>query len=313
MTNRAEETISNHYFEIVIEVDESLVEPWSDHLMNAGALSVTIEDVHANTENEIAKFGEPGASDDCIGWPLSRLTLLFDQSFDYHHCLHAIAAELNLPLPAISSTKQLIDQDWVRLTQSQFTPIEIGRKIIVIPSWHDTHQENSSALMRPTQIILDPGLAFGTGSHPTTQLCMEWLEDNIKPHDQVLDYGCGSGILSILAKLCGAAHVVGIDVDAQAVQSAKANKEFNNCSIDFFDANYPLEETFDVVIANILSNPLKVIASLLCSKVKKQGYLALSGILERQADEMIAHYQPLIELKIWRQQDGWVCLTGQKL
>jgi len=202
------------------------------------------------------------------------------------------------------------DADWVRLTQSQFEPIHIGKNIWVVPSWHEAPD--------PDALILevDPGLAFGTGSHPTTRLCMEWLEAHPKPGKTVLDYGCGSGILAMVAKKLGAGSVTGVDIDEQAIESAKLNAERNACEIDFhvpdaFVASKHGEERFDIVVANILSSPLKLMAPMLSGRVAEGGSLILSGVLARQAEEVAAAYAPFIKLGVWAELDGWVALHGQ--
>jgi ribosomal protein L11 methyltransferase len=220
--------------------------------------------------------------------------------------LTAAANELGLSPAPTFSTREVEEQDWVRLTQSQFDPIPIGERIWVVPSWHDAPDPDALVLE------LDPGLAFGTGSHPTTRLCMEWLEQSVAPNQSVLDYGCGSGILAILAKKCGANPVYGIDIDPQAVESARHNSERNRAEVAYgLPEDCPAGE-FDIVIANILSNPLKLMASMLSSKVKPGGRLALSGILARQADEVARVYQQWIDIAVWREHEGWVCLTGTR-
>jgi ribosomal protein L11 methyltransferase len=198
------------------------------------------------------------------------------------------------------------DQDWVRLTQSQFDPIPVGKRIWVVPSWHAAPDPDALVLE------LDPGLAFGTGSHPTTRLCMEWLEQSVEQNQSVLDYGCGSGILAILAKKCGANPVIGIDIDPQAVESARQNSERNRADVTYgLPADLP-EGQFDIVVANILSNPLKLMASMLSARVKPGGRIALSGILARQADEVAAVYARWIDISVWREHEGWVCLAGTR-
>jgi ribosomal protein L11 methyltransferase len=197
----------------------------------------------------------------------------------------------------------------VRLTQSQFDPIHIGKNIWVVPSWHDAPDPNGLVLE------LDPGLAFGTGSHPTTRLCMEWLEAHAPQGLSVLDYGCGSGILAMVAKKLGAAQVFGVDIDPQAIESARYNSERNHCEIDYSlpeeFAGSPHPQRFDVVVANILSSPLKLMAPMLSARVVVGGSLVLSGILERQADEVAAAYAPFITMSVWAAHEGWVVLAGQ--
>jgi ribosomal protein L11 methyltransferase len=201
----------------------------------------------------------------------------------------------------------------VRLTQSQFEPIHIGTNIWVVPSWHEAPDPNGLILE------LDPGLAFGTGSHPTTRLCMEWLEAHPAPGKTVLDYGCGSGILAMVAKKMGAGDVAGVDIDPQAIESARDNAERNSCEIDFylpdaFAASPKAQHAsgrFDIVVANILSSPLKLMAPMLSGRVAPGGSLTLSGVLARQAEEVLAAYAPFIKLGVWAEQDGWVALHGR--
>jgi len=197
------------------------------------------------------------------------------------------------------------DQDWVRLTQSQFEPIHIGKNIWVVPSWHEAPDPHGLILE------LDPGLAFGTGSHPTTRLCMEWLEAHISAGMSVLDYGCGSGILAMVAKKMGAATVQGVDIDPQAIESANANAVRNRCTIDYYLPDQFAGGRFDVVVANILSGPLTQMAPMLAAQVAPGGALVLSGVLANQTDTVIAAYAPFVALAVWREQDGWVALAGR--
>jgi len=218
----------------------------------------------------------------------------------------AAANEIKLtPLPAYT-VREVEEQDWVRVTQSQFEPIHIGEHIWVVPSWHDAPEPEAVVLE------LDPGLAFGTGSHPTTRLCMEWLEQHVQPGERTLDYGCGSGILAIVAKKLGAGETVGVDIDPNAVEASRYNAERNHVEATFALPDDAPEGTFDLVVANILSNPLKLMAAMLCARVRPGGRLILSGVLERQAEEVAAAYASVIPLTVWRARDGWVCLHGVK-
>jgi ribosomal protein L11 methyltransferase len=178
----------------------------------------------------------------------------------------------------------------------------------VVPSWHDAPNDPNAVCL-----AVDPGLAFGTGSHPTTKLCMQWLEEyEGLSQKTLLDYGCGSGILAIAAKRLGCGPAIGVDIDPQAVSSAKDNALRNEVSVEFC---LPEEDTsnsqHDVVVANILANPLQVLAPALCQRIALEGYIVLSGILARQAKEVIETYEPWLTLHVWREYDGWVCLTGQ--
>lgn len=294
------------YRELVADTARDDAEALSDALMELGALSVSIEDADANTPDEQPVFGEPGMLSEPRTWHHSRIVALLAPEQDAELLLTAAANQLGLPVPAFE-TRDIEDQDWVRLTQSQFEPIPIGERIWVVPSWHQAPDPQALILE------LDPGLAFGTGSHPTTRLCMEWIEKHVPANASVLDYGCGSGILAILASKCGAGDVVGIDIDPQAVVTANDNAERNRVAGPHLQFGLPdacPEQTFDIVVANILSNPLKVLASMLCGRVKPGGRIALSGVLERQAEEVAAAYAPWIALEVWRAHEGWVCLSG---
>ncbi|MEJ0003245.1 MAG: 50S ribosomal protein L11 methyltransferase [Pararobbsia sp.] len=293
-----------HYRELVVEIDREHAEALSDTLLDLGALSVSVEDADADTPDEQPLFGEPGSLPEREAWQRSRVIALLAPDAEPEVLLAAAANELGLDESPTHILRALEDQDWVRLTQSQFDPIPIGRRIWVVPSWH--------AAPDPDALILelDPGLAFGTGSHPTTRLCMEWLEQTLEGGETVLDYGCGSGILAILAHKCGASRVIGIDIDPQAVESAKLNSERNHAPVDYALPDDAPDGQFDVVVANILSNPLKLMASMLSSRVRVGGRLALSGVLARQAGEVAAAYAPWIALEVWREHEGWVCLAG---
>ena len=294
------------YRELIVELDRTQAEAFSDALIDLGALSVSVEDADADTPDEQPLFGEPGLTPERTAWQRSRVIALIAPEHDPAVLAAAAANALSLGALPQFDVREVEDQDWVRLTQSQFEPIAVGERIWVVPSWH--------AAPDPDALILelDPGLAFGTGSHPTTRLCMEWIERSVTHGQSVLDYGCGSGILAILARKCGADPVVGIDIDPQAVDSARENSARNRVEVTFdLPGACPARE-FDIVVANILSNPLKLMASMLASKVKPGGQLALSGVLARQAEEVAAAYAPWLEMAVWRELDGWVCLTGTR-
>ena len=294
------------YRELIVELERERAEELSDALIELGALSVSVEDADADTPDEQPLFGEPGLTPERTAWQHSRVIALIGDDQDPAVLLAAAANELGLAETPKFSLREVEEQDWVRLTQSQFDPIPIGERIWVVPSWHDAPDPNALVLE------LDPGLAFGTGSHPTTRLCMEWLEQHVQPGNSLLDYGCGSGILAILAKKCGANPVIGIDIDPQAVESARHNSERNHADVTYgLPDDCPAGE-FDIVVANILSNPLKLMASMLSSRVKPGGRIALSGILARQAEEVAQVYARWIDISVWREHEGWVCLTGTR-
>lgn len=298
------------WIEIVIEVARAHAEPLSDALMDAGALSVSVEDADEGTEDEKPLFGEPGMEPDETAWDRSRVVALAEVDSDHASIVAEAATAISLATIPTYTTRAVEEQDWVRLTQSQFAPIHIGKNIWVVPSWHDA--PDADALI----LELDPGLAFGTGSHPTTRLCMEWLEAHAPKELSVLDYGCGSGILAMVAKKLGASHVIGVDIDPQAIESAQYNAERNQCEIEYalpaeFGEAHPASEKFNVVVANILSSPLKLMAPMLAGRVAAGGSLILSGVLARQAEEVAAAYAPFIQLSVWAEHEGWVALSGQ--
>ncbi|QTO48869.1 50S ribosomal protein L11 methyltransferase [Burkholderia latens] len=294
------------YRELVVELAREHAEALSDALLDLGALSVSVEDADADTPDEQPLFGEPGLVPERTAWQHSRVIALLSPDHEPAVLLAAAANEIGIADTPKFDVREVEEQDWVRLTQSQFEPIPIGERIWVVPSWHDAPDPDALILE------LDPGLAFGTGSHPTTRLCMEWLEQSVKPGQSVLDYGCGSGILAILAHKCGANPVVGIDIDPQAVESARQNSERNHAEVTYGLPDACPAGEFDIVVANILSNPLKLMASMLASKVKPGGRIALSGVLVRQADEVAAVYARYVDISVWREHEGWVCLAGTR-
>ena len=282
--------------------DAGHAEPFCDALIEAGALSASIEDADAGTADEKPQFGEPGSLA-TPGWARSRLVALLEADADVATLLGTAARALGLPVPAFS-VEPVAEQNWVRLTQSQFDPIRVSGRLWIVPSWHEAPDPAS------INLILDPGMAFGTGSHPTTRLCLEWLEREIRGGERVLDYGCGSGILAIAAARLGAASVAGVDIDPQAVEAARANAQRNGVTAGFFDSAEPVAGEYDLVVANILSNPLRVLAPAICAHVRRGGRLALSGILREQADEIVGIYAAWLPLRVADVREDWVCLAG---
>ncbi|KAF1017753.1 MAG: 50S ribosomal protein L11 methyltransferase [Burkholderia sp.] len=296
------------YRELVFELAREHAEALSDALIELGALSVSVENADAETSNEQPLFGEPGLTLERTAWQHSRLSALIDKSYDPVILLNAVANEIGLDATPAHAVREVGEQDWVRITQSQFDPISIGKRIWVVPSWHNVPDSDPDTLV----LALDPGLAFGTGSHPTTRLCMEWLEQTVEAGQSVLDYGCGSGILAILAKKCGAGQVIGIDIDPQAVEAARHNSERNCAEVSYgLPDDCPTGE-FDIVGANILLNPLKRMAAMLASKVRSGGRIVLSGVLARQAEEVASVYARYVDISVWREHEGWVCLAGTR-
>ena len=296
--------------ELVLLCPGTSAEAISDALMDAGVLSVSVEDADLDTDREQPLFGEPGSEPETLAWESNRVVALLPDGADPEQILELAAQSLGAPIECPRELRQVPDADWVRLTQSQFGPIEVGERVLIVPSWH----ADQLAQARPGRIALklDPGLAFGTGSHPTTHLCLEWLAEQLRPGSTVLDYGCGSGILAIAAVMLGASATVGVDIDEQAVQSSRNNALANEVVLDAMLPDSLPDGQYDVVVANILSNPLKVLAPMLAGRVGAGGQLVLSGVLERQADEVAAAYAPWIAMSVWRAREGWVCLSGVK-
>jgi ribosomal protein L11 methyltransferase len=293
---------------VALETDAAHAEALSDALMAAGAISVSVEDALAGTDLETPQFGEPdgsGGMPDTPLWNESRVVALFDPTPDLLGRIAAAAAEAGIDdLPEIE-LEDVEEQDWVRLTQAQFDPIRVNERLWIVPSWHTAPDPAAVSL------VLDPGLAFGTGSHPTTFLCLQWLSDTLRGGESVLDYGCGSGILGIAAAKFGASRVLGVDIDENALIAARDNAMNNEVALELRHSKDTLNERFDIVVANILTNPLCVLAPLLAGRVAAGGRIALSGVLAAQAEQVIATYAPLIALKVGSERDGWVRLEGQ--
>ncbi|MDY3331807.1 MAG: 50S ribosomal protein L11 methyltransferase [Pelistega sp.] len=300
--------------ELVLLSVESEAEALSDLLLECGALSVSVEDADFNTESEKPLFGEPGTEPEVQAWVRNYVIALLPDEMSAEQMLAALTELSGKDFSEVASVREVANEDWVRLTQSQFDPIQIAERIWVVPSWHKENPDVVKANQDNQNIFieLDPGLAFGTGSHPTTHLCAEWLAANVHTGAEVLDYGHGSGILAIIAKKLGAARVLGVDIDEQAVTTGDYNASVNQVDIDFMLPDALAEGQFDIVVANILSNPLKVLAPMLAGRVKAGGHLVLSGVLERQAEEVAQAYAPYIQLSVWKSEEGWVCLHGVK-
>ncbi|MDG1097416.1 MAG: 50S ribosomal protein L11 methyltransferase [Methylophilaceae bacterium] len=287
-----------------IQANDQNADTISDALMALGALSASIEDAHAETVAEQAIFGEPGDPPPGI-WQQNIVTAMLDESADIPQLLQALQDETQIPQFSYV-TETIEEQDWVRATQAQFDPIHITDNLWIVPTWHTSPNENA------INIILDPGLAFGTGSHPTTHLCLEWLTQQVSLGD-VLDYGCGSGILAIAAKKLGSKTTVGVDIDDQAVTASRFNSEQNDTQdIAFYDANDFGNQTFDIVVANILSSALMVLAPALAKYCKTGGKIALSGILEEQTEALLDRYSEWFTMDTPTQKDAWILLTGIK-
>jgi ribosomal protein L11 methyltransferase len=300
-------------FELSLMCPENRVETLSDALEALDALSVSVEDADAQTDAEQALFGEPGMPPPKDGWQRSRVLALFPTESGASDALTLLQAQDFFTDCQFLGLQEVPEQDWVRLTQSQFTPVEITPEFWIVPTWHEP-PEQARIMIR-----LDPGLAFGTGTHPTTRMCLRWIAGTrradglAKSHDlgRVLDYGCGSGILAIGAAKHGATDIDAIDIDEAAIQSTALNAEANQVHLK---AGFPDDVTgvYQTVLANILATPLKVLAPLLWSRVAVGGSLVLAGILERQADELKEAYRPYCELTVSDQEDGWILMTAAR-
>jgi ribosomal protein L11 methyltransferase len=289
-------------FELRLMCPEDRVESLSDALDALDALSVSVEDADAQTDAEQALFGEPGMPAPKGGWNRSRVIALFEREAQAREASELLQAQDFFAGCQVLGVNVVPDQDWVRLTQSQFAPVEITPEFWIVPTWHEPPEQARQV------IRLDPGLAFGTGTHPTTRMCLRWIAGHPMPA-RVLDYGCGSGILAIGASKHGAQEVVAVDIDEAAVQSTELNAEANHVRLI---AGLPDKAggTFGLVLANILATPLKVLAPLLCAHVAQGGHLVLAGILARQAEELMAAYAPYCQLSVSDTEDGWILMTA---
>jgi ribosomal protein L11 methyltransferase len=293
------------YWKITLELPHAEADALGDALMSCGALSVDVADAHEGTAEEMPIFAEPGA--DSRLWALCRLSALLPGAADARVLVTEAAAQAGCAPPDFA-VEPLEDADWVALSRAQFQPIRVGDSLWVVPSWHEVPSDAGIA------IRLDPGAAFGTGGHPTTRMCLQWLEEHVqalKGRD-VIDYGCGSGILAIAAMMIGAQRALGIDIDPVALPAARENARVNAVEAEFRDANAAVTESADVVLANILANPLKALAPALARHTRIGGHLVLAGLLDEQADDLIAIYAPWFILKCWRSIEGWSCLAGTR-
>ncbi len=288
-----------------VQASADYAEALSESLLEHGALSVDMLDADADTPDEQAIFGEPGEPTSSV-WQHNLVNALFESDADVAGILQSCCKELGItPLPE-HRIEELQENDWVRLTQAQFDPIRISDRMWIVPTWHEPTDPKA------INIALDPGLAFGTGSHPTTRLCLRWLDANIKGGESVLDYGCGSGILAIAAMKLGAGSAIGVDVDAQAIVASRDNAEANRVYADFYLPDGVQLAQYDVVVANILTNPLRALAPLLAGAAKRGGRIVLSGILAEQADDVMRIYAQWFDLAPPVLEDGWCCLSGVK-
>ena len=290
---------------ITLIVDTRCVETLSDLLLEGGALSVDVSDAAAGTPSEKPLFAEPGSAP-ALNWPVNRVVALFNENVAIADVVPDVLRASRLPTTTPYGIDRINDQDWVRLTQSQFTPVKISQRLWVVPTWHEVVDPAAIS------IRLDPGLAFGTGTHPTTRLCLRWLDEHLQPGGSVIDYGCGSGILAIAAMKLGAANAVGVDIDEQALLAARRNALQNKADVTFFAAAENVKAPANVVVANILANPLKVLAPLLARLTLPSGQVVLSGILAPQADEVRDAYAPWFDMHTTDPDEEWVVLAGRK-
>ncbi len=290
------------WLSLKLAADQKQAEPLADALLAAGALAVSTEDRDAGTALEEAQYGEPGDATP-RAWRRNWVVALLPADTD----VTALLQRLGLGAEAEYTLEAVPEQDWVRLTQAQFEPIRITERLWVVPSWHQA--PDPAAVV----IELDPGLAFGTGSHPTTRLCLKWLAKALQGGETVLDYGCGSGILAIAALKLGAAQAIGVDIDPQAVLAARDNAKRNQVKAAFYlpEEAPPLQA--DLLIANILTNPLRALAPLFATRVRPGGRIVLSGLLDTQSEALITAYQPWFELACTDVEEGWALLSGTRL
>jgi ribosomal protein L11 methyltransferase len=292
-----------NWLAVTIDADAKSAHALSDALLNAGALSVDLSDAAAGSAAEQAIYGEPSSPQEAV-WPHARLTALFPEEADVRRALAQACAEAGLAAIEPRLIETVAEQDWVRKTQQQFTPVQISSRLWIVPSWHAA--PDSGAI----NVVLDPGLAFGTGTHPTTQLVLRWLERTVRGGESLVDYGCGSGILAIAALKLGARIAHGIDVDPQALLAARHNAVQNQVQLHLAAGTDASIGPADIVVANILAHPLIVLGPLLARHARPGGMLALSGILADQAPEVLAAYQPWFEVALADRQEEWVLLSG---
>jgi ribosomal protein L11 methyltransferase len=297
-------------FELVLRADEALVEPLTEALIDQlNALSAAVEDADAAGPQEQALFGEPGLPAPRAAWQHSRVVALFSHEADAQAAAALLVARHGASGLHLEALRPLAEQDWVRLTQSQFEPVPITESFWIVPTWHAV----PAAAQRV--IRLDPGLAFGTGTHPTTRMCLRWIAQHapsLAPQwTRVLDYGCGSGVLAIAAALHAARGIDAVDIDPAAVEAARANAAANGAELRCGPPELA-DGTYALVLANILATPLRVLAPLLCQRVRPGGHLVLAGILERQADELQQAYARWLQLTVEDREDGWILMTAQR-
>lgn len=301
--------MNSSWLKLSIDVDSSHVEHWSDQFLAHGAICIDVGDACEGAPEEVPIFGEPG-EEHVRFWHTNHISALFEPqpNRDWTHWLNSLADKANLPTPHYTLST-VDDQDWVTLTQAQFQPVHISERLWILPSWHTPVQPDA------INLIVDPGMAFGTGTHPTTRLCLRWIDQHIKAGHCVLDYGCGSGILAIAATKLGATEATGIDIDPIALTVAQRNATVNDTHIKTgLPQDLPSDMLFDCVIANILANPLRALAPILCQHVAPDGMLLLSGLWREQAEDIANHYlQYGFALSLADSEEGWALLAGYRI
>lgn len=290
------------WLSVSFETDADHVEALADALMAAGAMAVDVSDAAAGTLREKPAFGEPGSAVE-RPWERGLIKALFPATADLPAAMIRVFEVTGIAHEAYR-VERVDDKDWVRVTQDQFVPQRISARLWVVPSWHAVPEPDA------VNIILDPGLAFGTGAHPTTRLCLRWLDKHLQGGESVIDFGCGSGILAIAALKLGAATASGVDVDEQALLAARFNAVQNRVDVQFHGAADKLGGPARIVIANILTNPLRVLAPLLAGLTEPGGRVVLSGVLADQADEVKTAYLTWFEMDTLEHDDGWALLSG---
>jgi len=294
------------WLSIVLTVAAEDAEALGDAFIELGALSISVEDADVGTDAEQPLFGEPGTSPERAAWSRSLVRVLVPAETDAPTLVMAALRDAGIDAAPPYRVEALADADWVRLTQAQFEPIRVSDRLWVVPTWHAPPDPGA------INLVLDPGVAFGTGAHATTRLCLRWLEANVHGGERVLDYGCGSGILAIAAMKLGAAAATGIDIDAAAVDQARENARANGVAAVFLPAAAPLALAADLVVANILANPLKLLAPVLTRHTRRGGGLALAGLLAEQAQDVAASYRDAFALEVAAIEESWALLAGTR-
>ena len=288
---------------LVLELEAGRADRLSDALLEFGALSVTCDEAQIGESRAVVQHDEPG---DIALWPRLKLTVLTRREDDPVQVLLRACTVTGITPPAYE-LRTVADEDWVTRSREQFAPIRASERLWVVPTWYSPPDPGA------INLVLDPGLAFGTGSHPSTRFCLQWPDRNIEGGETVLDYGCGSGILAIAALKLGARRGVGVDIDSSAVAAARMNAKRNGVAGEFFDSSEPLSLSADVVIANILANPLIVLAPLIVSHCARGGRIVLAGILRSQEREVQSCYAPWISFRVPAAAEDWICLSGVRL